>query len=157
VNALPAQDENIQKQFDAMPAFSLEKVPNFNGSTSALAALQNGTFGLKSQIGTVVNGFYESARVQVSERVYALIDMQRTGLPLLPSQSDFNALQENATLQAADFVTGGQQLQANREVELDWVHNLVLPIFITTVVIYSLSVICLILSFIIVLCILKTQ
>lgn len=140
-----------------MPAYSLSTVPNFNSSQSALSALQNGTFGLKNESGTVVNGFYESTRTQVSNRVDALVGMQQTGLPLLPSESDFSQLQESATLNASMYVEGGQQLQTNREVELDWLHKLVLPIFITTVVIYSLSVICIIFSFIIILCILKTQ
>ena len=48
-------------------------------------------------------------------------------------------------------------MQVDRQVGLDFLNNLVLPIFITTVVIYSLSVICLAFGIYIVACILKTQ
>jgi len=48
-------------------------------------------------------------------------------------------------------------MQVARQTELSWIDNLVLPIFITTVVIYSLSVICVLISIINVCCILRTQ
>ncbi len=48
-------------------------------------------------------------------------------------------------------------MQTDRSAELSWIDNLVLPIFITTVVIYSLSVICVLFSIINVCCVLKTQ
>ena len=71
--------------------------------------------------------------------------------------SNFVTLSQTATLQASQFILGGQDMQVNRGVELSWIESLVLPIFITTVVIYSLSVICLLLSILNFACILKTQ
>lgn len=80
--------------------------------------------------------------------------MQADGLPLL-SSNFVDLLEESSTLAAA-YVEGGQEFQIGREVELSWLMNLILPIFITTVVIYSLSVICLIMSIVVVACILST-
>ena len=48
-------------------------------------------------------------------------------------------------------------MQANRSNEIDMVDSLVLPLFIKTLVVYSLSVVCLIVSMVIVSCILKTE
>ena len=48
-------------------------------------------------------------------------------------------------------------MQVRRRAELTWIESLIMPIFITTVVIYSLSIICLVVSIINLSCILKTQ
>ena len=47
-------------------------------------------------------------------------------------------------------------MKVRRSAELTWIESLIMPIFITTVVIYSLSIICLVLSIVNLSCILKT-
>ena len=80
--------------------------------------------------------------------------MQSDGEPLV--ESDFDELSQLSTLLASQYIEGGQEFQTSRQVEIAWIDNLVLPLFITTVVIYSLSIISLVLSIVNVSCILKT-
>ena len=143
------------------PIFSQRSVYNFQSTSlddktnSTLTEFQDGTFGPYTETGTITNNFNVSAQAQVNDRVEAILAMQSDGYPLL--DSNFETLSENSMLLASPYIEGAQELQVNRQIEISWVQSWVLPIFISTLVIYSLSVICLVMSIYIISCILKTQ
>lgn len=143
------------------PTFSARTVANFESAasgfaqTSTLTEFQDGTFGPYDELDTITNSFNVSAQAQVGDRINAILAMQADGYPLI--DSDFTQLSEQSMLLASPYIEGAQELQVNRQIEISWVQTWVLPIFISTQVIYSLSVICLVVSIYIIACILKTQ